>query len=137
MRHARYEVEQELTRNAWFVLFRGRRREDGEPVLLKIRCTEASSALPEQLLADEHVFLRELALPGGAQVLERTQHHATSCLVYADPGGLPVPSLYASRQLDLATFFPRVIQCATILARCTSTPSWTSILPPGVYCCIQ
>jgi hypothetical protein len=35
-----YEIDQELSCNAWFCLSRGRCQEDGSPVLLKTPCAD-------------------------------------------------------------------------------------------------
>jgi hypothetical protein len=53
-----YEVDQELSCNAWFRLFRGRCQADGSPVLLKTPCADLPSALAERLLAHEHDVLQ-------------------------------------------------------------------------------
>ena len=53
----RYEIGQELSRNAWFVLSRGRRREDGRPVLLKTPGGGPTSPFEGRLLAHEYALL--------------------------------------------------------------------------------
>jgi hypothetical protein len=63
-----YEVCQELSRNAWFLLYRGRCREDGRPVLLKTARSDPMSAFEGRLLAHEYDLLQGLALPGVIRV---------------------------------------------------------------------
>jgi len=59
-----YEAYQELSRNAWFCLWRGRCQADGSPVLLKTPCSASTSMQAERLLSHEHDILQGLALSG-------------------------------------------------------------------------
>lgn len=112
----RYEVGQELSRNAWFVLSRGCRREDGRPVLLKTPCGDPTSPFEGRLLAHEYEFLQGLALPGVVQVQDFLHADGVSCLVYEDSGGIPLQTLFTLRRPDLTTFFTLAMQLTTILA---------------------
>lgn len=113
---ARYEVGQELARNAWFVLCRGQSREDGTAVLLKTAYGPATSPVEAQLLAYEYALLQDVALPGVVRVRELLHEDGGSCLVYEDPGGLPLQALLPWRRADPDTFLPLAIQLTTILA---------------------
>jgi serine/threonine protein kinase len=111
-----YKVCQELSRGAWFVLYRGRRREDDRPVLLKTPCGEPASPFEMQLLAHEHEILQGLLLSGVVRVHALLHHNRRGCLVLEDRGGMPLQALLAARRPDLDTFLKLAIQLATILA---------------------
>lgn len=113
---ARYEIDQELTRNTSFVLSRGRSGVDGKSVLLKTPCVSPVPAVEERLLAAEYALLQGLRLPGVAAVQAFLSDDNTCGLVYADPGGLPLPVLFPSRRLDLGTFLPLAIRLTASLA---------------------
>jgi predicted ATPase/transcriptional regulator with GAF, ATPase, and Fis domain/tRNA A-37 threonylcarbamoyl transferase component Bud32 len=111
-----YELCQELSRSAWFFLYRGRCREDGRPVLLKTPRRDPSSRFEVRLLEHEYEILQRLSLPGVVRVQELLRHDHGCCLVLEDRGGIPLPALLPSRVLDLDVFFKLAIQLATILA---------------------
>jgi predicted ATPase len=111
-----YEVGQELLRSAWCILYRGRCREDGRPVLLKAPCGDPASPFEMRLLAHEYELLQGLSLSGVVRVHELLHHDHGGCLVLEDRGGMPLQALLTSRQPDLDAFWNLAIQLATILA---------------------
>jgi predicted ATPase len=113
---SRYEIFQELTRNAWFILYRGRCRDDGRPVLLKTPHSDPASPFEMRLLEREYELLQGLALPGVIHVQALLRSDRGGCLVLEDRGGMPLHALLSARRLDLDTFFTLAIQLATILA---------------------
>jgi histidine kinase len=111
-----YEVCQELSRNEWFLLYRGRLREDGRSVLLKMPSRDPGSPFEVRLLEHEYTILQGLSLSGVIRVHELVRYDQGCGLVLEDRGGTPLQALLASRRLDLDSFFKLAIQLATILA---------------------
>lgn len=85
-----YEVCQDLSHNEWFLLSRGRRREDGRPVLLKTPRGEPTSSSGVKLLEHEYAILQGLGLPGVIRAYDFLRHDCGCCLVLEDPGGTPL-----------------------------------------------
>jgi predicted ATPase/transcriptional regulator with GAF, ATPase, and Fis domain/tRNA A-37 threonylcarbamoyl transferase component Bud32 len=111
-----YEVCQELSRNEWFLLCRGRHRGDARPVLLKTACHDPASPFARKLLEHEYAILQGLSLPGVIRVHELLRYDRGCCLVLADPGGTLLRDLLPCRPLDLGAFFTLAIRLATILS---------------------
>ena len=111
-----YEICEELWRNEWFLLYRGRCQGDGRPVLLKTPRRDPPSSFELRLLEHEYEILQGLSLSGVIRVHELLHHDHGCCLVLEDCGGTPLQDLLASRQRDLDAFFTLAIQLATILA---------------------
>jgi len=111
-----YEVCQDLSHYTRFLLSRGRRREDGRPVLLKTPRGDSPSPSMVRLLEHEYAILQGLDLPGVMRVHEILRHDRGCCLVLEDPGGLPLQALLPWPQVDLDAFFKLAIQVATVLA---------------------
>jgi serine/threonine protein kinase len=115
-----YEVIQEIARDDWRVLYRGKRSEDRLPVLLKILHRGASSAVGLEMLEREFEILRELTIAGVRRVYDLLHPNGKDtdcwCLALEDCGGGPLRSFLGSRQLSLDSFFKLAIQLATILA---------------------
>jgi tRNA A-37 threonylcarbamoyl transferase component Bud32 len=109
------EVGQELARNDCFVLYRGRSRQDGRPVLLKTPSRDPTSAFEVRLLEHEYEILQGLALSGVIRVHDLLRHERGCYLVLEDRGETPLQSLLPWRQLDLDAFFKLAIQLATLL----------------------
>jgi hypothetical protein len=65
-----YEVCQELSRDDWFVLYRGRCRKDGSSVLLKMPRSNSVSPFAVRLLVHEYELLRGLSPAGVVRVHE-------------------------------------------------------------------
>lgn len=110
-----YEVDQELSRNVWFCLSRGRCQEDGSPVLLKTPCDGPTSAQAERLLAHEYAVLQDVAVVGVIRARTLLRHERGCCLVLDDRGGTPLQALLAARRFDLQAFFPLALQLSTLL----------------------
>lgn len=65
-----YEVIQEIASDDWRALYRGKRRADQRPVLLKIPHHGASSAVGVEMLKREFEILRELTIAGVPRVYD-------------------------------------------------------------------
>src|SRR5215472_6479929 len=65
-----YESCAELSRNEWFLLYRGRAQEDGRPILLKTPHRDPASPFEVRLLEHEWEILQGLVLPGVIRVRE-------------------------------------------------------------------
>jgi serine/threonine protein kinase len=111
-----YEVCQELSCDDWFLVSRGRCRQDGRPVLLKTPRREPASPFEVRLLEHEYAILQGLALSGVIRVHELLRHDRGCCLVLEDQGGTPLQALLTSRQPELDALFKLAIPLATILA---------------------
>jgi predicted ATPase/GAF domain-containing protein len=111
-----YEVYEELARNEGFLVCRGRCREDGRPVLLKMPGRDPASPFEVRLLEHEYAVLQELSLSGVIRAHEILRHDRGCYLVLEDQGQTPLQVLLTTRRLDLDAFFKLAIQLATILA---------------------
>jgi predicted ATPase/transcriptional regulator with GAF, ATPase, and Fis domain len=111
-----YELIEELSRNKWHTLSRGRRRKDHQPVLLKVTRHDPPGVADVELLEREFESLRSLSFAGIPRAYELLRFEGGCGLVLEDPGGLPLTSLFASRRPDLGSFFGLAIQLASILA---------------------
>jgi serine/threonine protein kinase len=107
---------QELARNEWFLLCRGRHREDGRPVLLKTPCHDPASPFALRLLEHEYATLQRLSVPGVIRVHELLRYDRGCCLVLEDAGGIPLQAPLPWRPRDLDALFKLAIQLATILS---------------------
>ena len=122
-----HEVCQELSRGDWFVLYRGRCRKDGTPVLLKMPRSDPASPLAVRLLEHEYELLQGLSLSGVVRVHELLRDDRGCCLVLEDRGGTPLQALLAARRFDLHAFFPLALQLATTLLSYIGGTSPTTI----------
>ncbi|HSB71082.1 MAG TPA: sigma 54-interacting transcriptional regulator [Candidatus Methylomirabilis sp.] len=111
-----YEVLEELSRSQWSALRRGRRRQDGRAVLLKVLRDGRFRAADVDLLRREYEILRGLSVPGipCAHALEHLE--GAWCLALEDRGGIPLQSLIGDGRTDLGRFFDIATRLATILA---------------------
>ena len=113
---ADYQLLQELSRNEWSVLYRGRRRENDAPVLLKTTRHNPPLPIETALLIHENEILRVLAAPGIPRVYDFFSEERGSYLVLEDSGGLPLQTLLLSRQSDLDAVIQLGLKLCTILA---------------------
>jgi len=97
-----YEVCQELSGNDSFLLYRGRYREDGRPVLLKTLRHDPPSPSEVRLLKHEYAILQGLALPGVLRVYALLRDSPGWCQALEDRGGVPLPVLRATQRLERA-----------------------------------
>jgi serine/threonine protein kinase len=111
-----YELCEELVSNERFLLYRGRRRDDGTPVLLKTPHSDPASPFEVRLLEHEYEILQGLSVPGVIRVHELVRHDRGYCLVLEDRGGTPLQALLASHHLDVEAFLALATQLATIVA---------------------
>jgi predicted ATPase/transcriptional regulator with GAF, ATPase, and Fis domain len=114
-----YEVIQDLWRNDWQVLVRGRRISDQKPVLLKLLRRESHGFANGEFLEREFQLLQKLSIAGVPRALELLPADNVSgnrYLVLEDSGGAPLPESRHGRSFELNSFFNLAIQLATILA---------------------
>jgi predicted ATPase/transcriptional regulator with GAF, ATPase, and Fis domain/tRNA A-37 threonylcarbamoyl transferase component Bud32 len=100
-----YEVIQEIGRNDWRMLYRGRRCADQRPVLLEIPHRCFSGASETKLLEHEFELLNALTLAGLPRVCELIREDDCWALALEDRGGLPLRVLLTSGRLSLDRFF--------------------------------
>jgi predicted ATPase/transcriptional regulator with GAF, ATPase, and Fis domain/tRNA A-37 threonylcarbamoyl transferase component Bud32 len=111
-----YEVVQEIGRNDWRTLYRGRRRADQRPVLLETPHRHFSGASERKLLEHEFELLRELTLTGLPRVCELIRDDDCCSLALEDRGGLPLRALLMRGPLSLDRFFRFALGLTAILA---------------------
>ncbi len=109
-----YQLVDELDRGDSYVLYRGLRRADASPVLLKCPLRAASGGAGLAALAREHEILSSLELEGVAR--PRDFDPATGTLVLEDVGAEPLSSLLASGRPSLEEFFEIAIGLARALS---------------------
>jgi predicted ATPase/transcriptional regulator with GAF, ATPase, and Fis domain len=110
-----YEVVQELGRNDWQTLYRGRRHADQQPVLLKLPQRHFSGVIGTRLLEHEFELLRQLSLAGVPRALELIRDDGLCCLVLEDRGGVPLRALPGGRPLSLDRFFRLALRLSTLI----------------------
>jgi hypothetical protein len=106
-----YEVCQELSRSECFYLYRGRRRRDGSPVLLKAPRYGSTWPMAARLLKHEYELLSGLSLPGFDQstlafVSERSPEAVADDLQEAIDEGLILPVAYDDYAAPYRLCFP-------------------------------
>jgi serine/threonine protein kinase len=111
---ANYDLAEILADDGRYRLYRGTRRTDGLPALLKAPHEEPTGP------ADVAALERELALlqtlPKACTRLVELHHHEGYCaLVFEDAGGILLSELNEGAPLDLATLLAIAIQLATVL----------------------
>jgi serine/threonine protein kinase len=111
-----YELCQELVANERFLLYRGRRRDDGTSVLLKTPRGDPASPFEVRLLEHEYELLQGFSVPGVIRVHELLHYDRGCCLVLEDRGGMPLQALLASHHLNIEAFLALATQLATIIA---------------------
>ena len=111
-----YELIEELTRNDWHALQRGRSLKDKRPVLLKVPHRQPPNHTDIELLEREFQILKDLSVAGVLRPYEMFRMNGRCCLVLEDRGGAPLHSLRGSRRPSLAFFFRISVQLCTILA---------------------
>src|SRR5258708_20256603 len=87
-----YEVCAELVRTPFFVLSRGNRRSDHQPVLLKYPGATPFCAADELLLEREYALLHSLNCAGVPKQIEFATRRGQCCIVFADNAQQPLPS---------------------------------------------
>src|SRR5258708_3705667 len=111
-----YEVCAELVRTPFFVLSRGNRRSDHQPVLLKYPGATPFCAADELLLEREYALLHSLNCAGVPKPIEFVRRRGQCCIVFEDQGQRPLtsqtPNLLA---LSLTQFFDLAISLCTIV----------------------
>ncbi|MGH7631497.1 MAG: sigma 54-interacting transcriptional regulator [Gemmatimonadales bacterium] len=98
---AGYDVKQEIYRGRRRVVFRGTRRRDGRPVVIKTTADEFPSPSQVAALRREHQILSSFSIEGVARPVELVTYRDRVALVLEDGGGVPLKSLIAGGPLSL------------------------------------
>src|SRR5262249_56642064 len=105
-----YEVIEEISRNDWVALYRGKHSADRRPVLLKIPQGEASGAGGAETLEREFEILRELTIAGIPRVYDLLRPNGKDagswCLALEDCGGGPTRAVLSSPTAMCAPHVP-------------------------------
>jgi predicted ATPase/transcriptional regulator with GAF, ATPase, and Fis domain len=110
-----YEVCEELVRTPFFVLSRGNRRSDYQPVLLKYPGATPFGATDELLLEREYALLDSLNCAGVPKPIEFIRRRGQCCIVFEDQGQRPLISQAPNAlALSLTQFFDLAISLCTI-----------------------
>ncbi len=112
-----YFAKEILHEGAKTLVYRGVRKNDGLPVVLKTLRQEYPE--PEALARLRHEFeiTRKLEIAGLVKFLELVEHHNSVVLVEEDIGGQSLQMLLQSQKLDLETFLSLAVQLAETLGR--------------------
>ncbi|ADO75743.1 trifunctional serine/threonine-protein kinase/ATP-binding protein/sensor histidine kinase [Stigmatella aurantiaca] len=110
-----YEVTEVFQLGTRTTTYRGRRSEDGQPVLLKLPSAEYPSPQDISLLKHEYQLARHLHLPGVVEALGWVQQHGRPALVLEDFGGVPLSARAALGRMALESFLPLAAQLAGTL----------------------
>ena len=98
-----YDVLQEFVRHGPYAVYRGRRRSDQQPVLLK-----ASERLPphradSEALERQFDLLREVFFAGIPRAYDLIRDHDTTCLILEDKGLNPLGDVVRGGRLDVSS----------------------------------
>jgi Nif-specific regulatory protein len=111
-----YDILQILCNDERYRLFRGRRRQDAQPALIKTPRHDAVRLAERLALEREFQILLQLPISGVAQPLEWICNDRGCALIMEDRGGVPLSEWITTRRKDLPGFFHIAIQLATVLA---------------------
>jgi predicted ATPase len=111
-----YEVIQEIVRNGWYALYRGRRNADRRSVLLKTPLHQSRVSAGMEMLEREFEILSGLQIAGVPQVYELISDDGNRYLALEDRHGSPLSTISGGRSLSLESFFKLAIQLSTILS---------------------
>jgi predicted ATPase len=110
-----YDIIEELTRSELCLLYRGRRREDACPVLIKIPRHDAPRASDVAALEAEFHILQSLSITGVTRALSLVRYDPLCALVLEDGGGTPLQKLLASGVPEPEVAFDIMIQLTVIV----------------------
>jgi PAS domain S-box-containing protein len=112
-----YEIREKLSEKAPFLVYRGQRREDLAPVLLKV--LNRPFPTPKYLapLWQEFEILRLLDFPGVEKAYSLENHQQWWMIVLADDGGQPIDQLEIAGRMQPGEFLYVALQLARILER--------------------
>src|SRR5262249_37459763 len=111
-----YEINQEIGRNDWQTLYRGRRKADQRSVLLRVPNRQPASAIEVKLLEHEFEILRDPALAGIPRANDLIHDDGLCCLALEDCGGSPLRALLSGRPQSLDFFFNIAPKLASLLS---------------------
>src|SRR5262249_30440864 len=97
------------------IVFRGTRKKDNLPVILKTLRHEYPSPKDTMRLRREFEITRELGIPGVVASLDLVPHHGSFVLVNEDFGGRSLASLLRKVKLNLDGFFHVALQLTETL----------------------
>ncbi len=100
-----YSVGEILHESAKTLVYRGRRKRDGLPVVLKTLRQDYPEPAALARLRHEFEIARILEIADVVKFLELVEHHNNAVLVEEDFGGQSLQAEMRSRRLDLETFF--------------------------------
>lgn len=98
-----HTIQEEIHRGENTVLYRGRRYEDGAPVVVKVLRSEYPSPSEVAKLRHEHAITRSLALAGVVKVHGMEKYGHGSALVMASAGGRSLDRALRAQPLGLPT----------------------------------
>ncbi|WP_207062996.1 AAA family ATPase [Motiliproteus sp. SC1-56] len=112
-----YRFLSQLHAGRSFIIDRGLRLIDDQPVIIKRLAPHARSEENLNRLQHEYNLLRELEIPGVVQPLEYRAEALEPAVVFADPGGVPASELLLARRCSWHQWLPIVIHLSETLGR--------------------
>lgn len=113
--HSEYEVQDRLYESASSIVFRGFRKADRLPVVLKVLKEDGLTNERLERYQREFELLRRLSLTGVVRVHDFGRHHDGYCLTLEDFGGESLKERMARRRLTLPEFLEIAIKCCAAL----------------------
>jgi serine/threonine protein kinase len=113
MEFAGFDIVEEILRNDRFVVYRGRRRRNRQPVLLKAFSGVAGRADHERL--EREFDLRRGLSIGLPRAYELVRGPEGPCLVMEDRGFVPLSRILSGGRLDLDAFFRIAVALCGVL----------------------
>src|SRR5438876_8753586 len=110
-----YDVVQEIARHGPYVVYRGRRQSDQQPILLKTPVRAPLRVADSVGLRSEFELLSHLSMSGIPRAYDLISAADTTCLVLEDSGLVPLRGLLGAGRPDLRSFFRTAMQLAAIL----------------------
>jgi predicted ATPase/transcriptional regulator with GAF, ATPase, and Fis domain len=110
-----YDVLEEIARHGPYVVYRGRRQSDQQPVLLKAPVRAPLRGADREGLRREFELLSSLSVAGIPRTYDLIRSADTTCLVLENCGLVPLCTRLGADRPDLPSFFTIAIQLCTIL----------------------
>ncbi|MCP4353269.1 MAG: AAA family ATPase [Desulfobacterales bacterium] len=112
-----YQIREEIYESSNSVIYRGIRKADSQPVVLKILNREYPK--PEELtrFRREYVMTRDLQQDGIVRVFSMEDYNKSLVIIAEDFGGQSLTKLLSSEKMDIAQFLGIAIQVTDALGR--------------------
>jgi predicted ATPase/signal transduction histidine kinase/CheY-like chemotaxis protein len=111
-----YQVLQKICESARSIIYRGVRKQDDKPVILKMLKEEHVSAAEFFYRKQEHAILADLSHPGVIQTYGIEPYDHTLLLIIEDIAGISLKRVMENQRISVQGFFPIALQIVESLS---------------------